>query len=129
MNGGYSSSLDFFIESHPQIKLWTHGHTHETFDYVVVGHHMSMETAYKAHRFSPEEVALLKDINALSNTTILAVFTKPYAVLDIPFIKEIPLLFFGYQNAPQIQQYAAQVLYGKKVALGVLPVSLKGIKH
>jgi Icc-related predicted phosphoesterase len=35
MNGGYSSSLDFFIESHPQIKLWTHGHTHETFDYVV----------------------------------------------------------------------------------------------
>ena len=35
MNGGYSSSLDFFIEDHPQIKLWTHGHTHETFDYVV----------------------------------------------------------------------------------------------
>ena len=101
----------------------------KTFDYVVVGHHRSMETAYKAHRFSPEEVALLKDINALSNTTILAVFTKPYAVLDIPFIKEIPLLFFGYQNAPQIHQYAAQVLYGKKVALGVLPVSLKGIKH
>lgn len=33
MNGGYSSSLDFFIEDHPQIKLWTHGHTHEPFDY------------------------------------------------------------------------------------------------
>ena len=35
MNGGYSSNLDFFIEDHPQIKLWTHGHTHETFDYVI----------------------------------------------------------------------------------------------
>ena len=33
MNGGYSSSLDFFIEEHPEILLWTHGHTHETFDY------------------------------------------------------------------------------------------------
>lgn len=33
MNGGYSSSLDLFIEDHPQIKLWTHGHTHEEFDY------------------------------------------------------------------------------------------------
>lgn len=33
MNGGYSSNLDFFIEDHPQIVLWTHGHTHETFDY------------------------------------------------------------------------------------------------
>lgn len=35
MNGGYSSSLDFFIEDHPQIKLWTHGHTHESFEYKI----------------------------------------------------------------------------------------------
>jgi Icc-related predicted phosphoesterase len=35
MNGGYSSHLEFFIEEHPQIKLWTHGHTHDTFDYKI----------------------------------------------------------------------------------------------
>jgi predicted phosphodiesterase len=35
MNGGYSSNLDEFIEDHPQIKLWTHGHTHHVFDYVI----------------------------------------------------------------------------------------------
>jgi hypothetical protein len=35
MNGAYSSSLDEFILDHPQIKLWTHGHTHEDFDYMV----------------------------------------------------------------------------------------------
>ena len=35
MNGGYSSNLDEFILDHPQIKLWTHGHTHEDFDYCV----------------------------------------------------------------------------------------------
>ena len=35
MNGGYSSSLDEFIMDHPQIKLWTHGHTHEDFDYMI----------------------------------------------------------------------------------------------
>jgi len=35
MNGGYSSSLDEFIMDHPQIKLWTHGHTHEQFDYLI----------------------------------------------------------------------------------------------
>jgi len=35
MNGGYSSKLDDFIMEHPQIKLWTHGHTHEDFDYMV----------------------------------------------------------------------------------------------
>jgi Icc-related predicted phosphoesterase len=35
MNGGYSSSLDEFIMDRPQIKLWTHGHTHENFDYMI----------------------------------------------------------------------------------------------
>jgi Icc-related predicted phosphoesterase len=35
MNGGYSSSLDDFIQDRPQIKLWTHGHTHEDFDYQI----------------------------------------------------------------------------------------------
>jgi Icc-related predicted phosphoesterase len=35
MNGGYSSSLDDFIMDHPQIKAWTHGHTHEPFDYMI----------------------------------------------------------------------------------------------
>lgn len=33
MNGAYSTDLDLFIEDHPQIKLWTHGHTHDEFDY------------------------------------------------------------------------------------------------
>jgi hypothetical protein len=35
MNGGYSSDLSEFILDHPQIKLWTHGHTHDKFDYVL----------------------------------------------------------------------------------------------
>ncbi len=35
MNGGYTSDLSEFILDHPQIKLWTHGHTHEKFDYVI----------------------------------------------------------------------------------------------
>lgn len=33
MNGAYHSSLEEFILDHPQIKLWTHGHTHNPFDY------------------------------------------------------------------------------------------------
>lgn len=35
MNGGYHSDLSEFIMDHPQIKLWTHGHTHHCFDYVL----------------------------------------------------------------------------------------------
>ena len=35
MNGAYSSDLSEFILDRPQIKLWTHGHTHHPFDYVI----------------------------------------------------------------------------------------------
>ena len=35
MNGAYTSNLSEFILDHPKIKLWTHGHTHEDFDYMV----------------------------------------------------------------------------------------------
>jgi Icc-related predicted phosphoesterase len=35
INGAYSSDLSEFILDHPQIKLWTHGHTHEDFEYMI----------------------------------------------------------------------------------------------
>lgn len=35
MNGAYSSDLSEFIMDRPGIKLWTHGHTHEDFDYMI----------------------------------------------------------------------------------------------
>jgi Icc-related predicted phosphoesterase len=35
MNGAYSTNLDDFILDRRQIKLWTHGHTHENFDYMI----------------------------------------------------------------------------------------------
>jgi Icc-related predicted phosphoesterase len=35
MNGCYSSEMDDFILDRPEICLWTHGHTHEDFDYYI----------------------------------------------------------------------------------------------
>ena len=35
MNGAYHSDLSEFILDRPQIKLWTHGHTHHCFDYMI----------------------------------------------------------------------------------------------
>jgi DNA repair exonuclease SbcCD nuclease subunit len=35
INGAYSSNLSDFILDHPQIKLWTHGHTHHAVQYMV----------------------------------------------------------------------------------------------
>lgn len=35
MNGAYSTDLIEFILDRPCIKLWTHGHTHDVFDYMI----------------------------------------------------------------------------------------------
>ena len=35
VNGAYSSDLSDFILDRPMIKVWTHGHTHDTFDYML----------------------------------------------------------------------------------------------
>lgn len=35
MNGAYSSDLSEMILNNPEIRVWTHGHTHEPFDYQV----------------------------------------------------------------------------------------------
>jgi predicted phosphodiesterase len=35
MNGAYRTDLSDIMLDHPQIRLWTHGHTHEDFDYQI----------------------------------------------------------------------------------------------
>jgi hypothetical protein len=35
MNGAYSSYLDYIMMNNRQIKLWTHGHTHDDYDYML----------------------------------------------------------------------------------------------
>jgi len=35
MNFGYFSNLESFIEAHPSIVLWTHGHMHNCSDYMI----------------------------------------------------------------------------------------------
>lgn len=35
MNGAFTSNLDHIMMDHDHIRLWTHGHTHERFDYMI----------------------------------------------------------------------------------------------
>ena len=64
MNGAYSSDLSKFILENPQIKLWTHGHTHDVFDYMIGstrivcnprGYHNYEE---RAHQFKADEFTI-----------------------------------------------------------------------
>lgn len=55
MNGAYHSELSEFILDRPQIKLWTHGHTHNSFDYMIGETRVVCNPrGYHSHRFSED---------------------------------------------------------------------------
>lgn len=56
MNGAYSSDLSDLILDNPEIKVWTHGHTHHTFDYMVGDSRIICNPrGYKGHEQQAEE--------------------------------------------------------------------------
>jgi hypothetical protein len=56
MNGAYSSDLSEFILDNPEIQVWTHGHTHHTFDYMIDNTRvMANPRGYKNYEEQAEE--------------------------------------------------------------------------
>ena len=59
MNGGYSSDLSEFMLDRPQIKVWTHGHTHDKFDYTIGSTRVICNPrGYKGYEESAEQFEL-----------------------------------------------------------------------
>ena len=94
------------------------------FNLVIIGFHKSNDSPWKSYKFSKNELFWLQEISRLrTSNTILTVFTKPYALLDVVNFESIDVAVVGYQNSKIAQEKAAQVLFGAIPANGVLPVS------
>lgn len=93
------------------------------YDKVVIGFHKSNYHPWKDYKFSEKEVEWLTEI-AASNRVILNVFTRPYALLDIPDFDNIEAIIISYQNSIEAQSVAAQTIFGARNANGRLPVSI-----
>ena len=89
---------------------------------VIVGFHKSNETPWKGYKFTNKELVWLYEI-ARTNTTILSVFAKPYALLDLKTNENLESILVAYQNSKVAQQKAAQLIFGAIPAKGVLPVT------
>ncbi len=93
------------------------------YNYVVIGFHKSNETPWKPFNFSENELVWLYEI-ARTNTVILDVFAKPYAMLDLKSTANFEGIIMSYQNSKISQQLSAQLIFGAREAKGILPVSL-----
>ena len=95
----------------------------ENYSYVVVGFHKSNSSPWASYRFSDKELVWLHEI-ARKNKTVLSLFTKPYALMDLKSFGNLESILVGYQNHPVAQRKLAQVLFGAEEAKGKLPVSI-----
>ena len=72
MNGGYSSDLSEFILDHPEIRVWNHGHTHDSFNYTVGDTRILCNPrGYAGYEERAEEFQVLEfDIDSAGSVTV-----------------------------------------------------------
>jgi len=90
---------------------------------VIIGLHRSNDSPWKSFKFTNKELVWLYEI-ARTNTVILDVFVKPYALNDLHSIENIESIIVSYQNSELAQQKSAQIIFGALGAKGKLPVSI-----
>ncbi|MBQ0768949.1 MAG: serine hydrolase [Bizionia sp.] len=94
----------------------------QNYNTVIVGFHKSNDNPWKSYEFTNKELTWLYEI-ARTNTVILNVFTRPYALLDIESVTNIESVVVSYQNSKVAQEKSAQLIFGAFSAKGTLPVS------
>ncbi|OZV68731.1 glycoside hydrolase family 3 N-terminal domain-containing protein [Winogradskyella aurantia] len=94
----------------------------QNYNTVIIGFHKSNENPWKGYKFSQKEMGWIYEI-ARTNTVILDVFARPYALNDLLSIENIESIVMSYQNSEIAQQKSAQLIFGAIGAKGKLPVS------
>ncbi|MFS4469296.1 glycoside hydrolase family 3 N-terminal domain-containing protein [Maribacter sp. 2210JD10-5] len=94
------------------------------YNLIIVGHHKSNESPWKAYKFTNKELTWLKELADLrTSNLILSVFAKPYALSDIDSFQNIDAVVMSYQNSDLAQQKTAELIFGAIPAKGKLPVT------
>lgn len=94
----------------------------QSYNTVIVGYHKSNDNPWKNYKLSQKEMAWLYEM-ARTNTLILDVFARPYALNDLLSVENIEGIVMSYQNSKIAQQKSAQLIFGAIPAKGKLPVS------
>jgi beta-N-acetylhexosaminidase len=94
----------------------------QNYNTVIVGFHKSNANPWKDFKFSQKEMAWLHEI-AKTNTVVLDVFARPYALNDLGSVETIEGIVMSYQNSRIAQEKSAQLIFGAIEAKGKLPVS------
>ncbi len=95
----------------------------KNYNQVIIGYHKSNASPWARYAFTSEELSWIHEI-ARNNTTVLDVFTRPYALMDLNSSSNIEGIIMSYQNSEAAQKKSAEIIFGALGAKGRLPVSI-----
>jgi len=94
------------------------------YNLVIIGFHKSNKSPWESSSFSEKDRYWLHEIASMRTANvILSVFTKPYALMDMPTFEAVDGIVLAYQNSDIAQEKAAEVIFGAIPAQGQLPVT------
>ncbi len=94
----------------------------QNYNTVIVGFHKPNENPWQDYKFTEKERTWLQEI-ARTNTVILDVFARPYALNDLLSVENIEGVVMSYQNSKISQEKSAQLIFGAIPAKGEFPVT------
>lgn len=93
------------------------------YNHVIIGFHRSNDDPWEPYKFTDKELVWIHEI-ARTNSVILDVFARPYALLDLKSATNFEGIIMSYQNSKVSQELSAQLIFGARGAKGTLPVSI-----
>lgn len=95
----------------------------KAYNLVIIGYHQPNFSPWSKYKFTTKEEQWIHEISR-QNRTILDVFTKPYALMDLRSKSNLEAIVVSYQNSPVAQEKSAQIIFGALPAKGILPVTV-----
>lgn len=93
------------------------------YNQIIIGYHTSNDSPWKTFKM---DVSTKKFINTIAqkHNSLLACFSKPYALNDLKANDYLNGIIVSYQNSTIFQEKTAQLIFGAVAAKGKLPVSI-----
>lgn len=125
-----SSHFGEMLKKYSQVEYMEYSESREEqiiaaladYDYVILGIYTSNANPWKSYKVSSAIRRFSRRIS-LQNKVIMSLFANPYALIDFPEARQAEGLLVAYQNHPDAESVAAQIIFGALGAKGRLPVS------
>jgi beta-glucosidase-like glycosyl hydrolase/CubicO group peptidase (beta-lactamase class C family) len=96
------------------------------YDLVITGLYTSNQNPWKSYKLDGSVKRFVKRLT-LQNNTIISLFANPYSLNSFPEATDANALLVAYQNHPDAEEAAAQIIFGALGASGVLPVTASDV--